>query len=160
MITERRLYLALAWGKWLALRQKDCEAALQFYTNQRPRKNWAILVEEDEWALRYQRLIFRQHRVLRALGAWGLIGYATFSEEGEDTVTILGVNFPVNRASMDEVARMNYNSFNLGERHRAFRAKQLAEDKRHPIAAYQDHCAKEEADAIQAEMAALATGRY
>jgi hypothetical protein len=148
---NRRLALAYAWGKWFALRADNYHKAMEFYKNQRPRKNWAILVEQDEMALRYQRCGFRIERAMRAVGAWGLIGYASLME-GSDNVRIMGVDFPAKVAAQDEVDRMNADQFQRNQRDRAMKAKAVAEDKRHPLACFEDICAEAEAEAYEKEL--------
>ena len=152
----KRLQLAYAWGKWIALRREEYEKAMDYYKSQRPRGNWAILVERDEMACRYQRCVFRVHRALRAVGAWGMTGYATFDDQNPNaTVKLVGVDFPVNAASADQLAAMNARDFQKNDRTRAVEAKRVAEDKRHPLADFMDHCAQEDQIAYEAELQSM-----
>lgn len=151
----RRVQLALAWGKWIALRREDHEKAMEFYKGQRPRGNWGIVVEQDEMACHYQRCQFRVRRAMRAVGAWGMVGHATFTMPGEETnatYRLAGVDFPVRADTADELAKRNFDDFNKNARTRAVRSKIAAEDKRHPLAIYEDHVAALEAEAVEAEM--------
>lgn len=157
----RRLQLAYSWGKWLALRRKEYENAMAYYQSQRPRTNWSILVQHDEMACRYQRCRFRIERAERAVGANGLTGYATFNDkEPNAEIELVGVKFPVQAASRDQLAQMNYENFHRHDRMRAVTAKQIMNDKRHPLAAYADRCAEEEREAYEAEMRSAAYGGW
>lgn len=150
---DRHLALAYSWGKWLALRADDYRKAMEFYKAQRPRRNWGILVEHDEMALRYQRCEFRLRRAMLAVGAWGMTGYATFGEENPNsTVTLCGVEFPVHAASTAELDQMNRDDFQRNHRSRATKAKQVAEDKRHPLAHFSDVQAEEDQLAYEQEV--------
>src|SRR5688500_13458029 len=120
---NRRLALAYAWGKWFAIAAEEFQRIEKRAKALRPRGNWAILVEDDEVALQYQRVVFRIRRAKRAVGAWGVCGYGELGvEDGQ---------FAVGWASKEKLAQMNFDSFHK-ERLRAKRAKELAEDKRHP----------------------------
>lgn len=152
----KRLQLAYAWGKWLANRREEYENAMEFYKSQRPRRNMAILVEHDEMACLYQRCKFRIERARRAVGANGMIGFATFDDKAPNaTINLMGAAFPVRAASGDDLAKMNFDNFHKWDRTRAVKAKQIAADKRHPLDHYRDVCAEQEARDYEAELASM-----
>lgn len=152
-----RLVMAYSWGKWLALRADDYRKAMEFYKKQRPEGNWAILTQHDEMACRYQRCEFRLRRAMRAVGAWGMTGHATFNENGSGKFTLMGIDFPADVMAADELADSNAKEFQKNHRSRATEAKEVAEDKRHPLAHFADVCAQEDQEAYEQE---LRSSRY
>lgn len=79
-VSIQRYALAIGWGKYLAntrdiMREVDALKKLRG-------TNFGIAVGNDKYALEYQRIDFRLHRALYAVGSMGLIGHASFQDDG------------------------------------------------------------------------------
>ena len=125
---ERRLFLALAWGKWLAREMEQAGQSMERCKMLRAQDgfgqgngNWGVLVQDDPWALQFQRLDFRVARAKRAVGAQGVISIHRYGQET--------VSWP---KGSPEIVEYNRENFQSNQRARAFKACQLLADKRHP----------------------------
>lgn len=110
-ITSLRRYALLrGWARWLS-RYGDGEEELEKIVEIRGTR-FGIAIQDDYHALRYQRAKWLKQRASYAVGAYGLTGFASWSDGRW------------HRASKDEVAAMNRTNM-AKDRARAVRAKRL-----------------------------------
>jgi hypothetical protein len=117
------------WAKWLALHCVDYPEEMRRIESLRPRKNWAILIADDELACIYQRMRFRLERARYACGHRALIG--------EGSVQVVDGQLAVVWENATAIAEHNRKNFDRNHRQRAVKAKQIMADKHHPREAFE-----------------------
>lgn len=80
--TPGRMFLLAGWARWLAHRQQYATSQQQQLRKERPKGQVGIMVDDDRWALEYQALEFAIKRACFAVGAFGLLGGATYDAGG------------------------------------------------------------------------------
>ncbi len=113
MTSNRRVFLLMGWGRFLANRMCDDKERQEYIKSVRDEGSWAIAVADDYWALQYQRLEFRIARAKYAFDAFGLQGKMSFGKDGWI------------RWSGEMVAKENKRVFHKHYRMKAHRAVQL-----------------------------------
>jgi hypothetical protein len=95
--------------------------------------NFGIAVEDDDWALVWQRLNFRKWRAHRAFNMVGARSYS-FTGDGPLTLNMFGVAMPgwVGKSD-EEYAAENAVKFHDSYRVKAVRAKKLLMERHGPL---------------------------
>jgi hypothetical protein len=119
-----KVFMLTGWGRYLA-RTEEVRREMEHAKQNRPKKNYGILVEDDDWALVYQRLNFRLARARRAFNPITCRSYS-FTGNGPLTMKIVGVKIPGWQGSTEEeYARKNAENFDHAYRKRAVKAKRI-----------------------------------
>lgn len=77
----RRFVLLWGWARFLS-RIDELRRQQENIKDNRPGRNWAILVHDDPWALIYQRIEFRIDRARHAVREYGMSGCTVINAEG------------------------------------------------------------------------------
>lgn len=110
----RRYAILRGWARYLCLSEDITRESDRI--RRKRGKDFGILVDDDPWALSYQRLYFKTQRAKYAVGMRGLVSMSTYTDG----------RFQLHPQS--EVDEYNRNWMNE-DRMRAHRAKKLIEEK-------------------------------
>lgn len=131
-MTQRRIASLTGWGRFMC-HAEDLRNSMRRIEKIREKKNWGIAIEDDDWALVWQRLNFRLWRAHRAFHPIGCRTYS-YTGDGPLSVSIAGIQVPgwVGKTEK-EYANENAATFDKNYRRKAVRAKRLLTERHGPM---------------------------
>ncbi|NTI22397.1 hypothetical protein G6M87_11060 [Rhizobium rhizogenes] len=91
MITDARYFMLHGWARFLGSSNND--NLMKQITKRRKGGNWGIAINDDYFALQWQRYDFRRQRAQRAIGADKIRSYS-FTGTGPLSLRLAGANIP------------------------------------------------------------------